>query len=60
MRLCPYCKMEIPQDASICGHCRKNVSKLGMVGDGMQSCGLIMTLLITVPALLFFVFMRGC
>jgi hypothetical protein len=52
--------MEIPQDASICGHCRKNVSKLGMVGDGMQSCGLIMTLLITVPALLFFVFMRGC
>jgi len=24
MKTCPYCKLEIPADALVCGHCRKN------------------------------------
>ncbi len=40
--VCPYCKMEIPDGADICGHCRKNVSKLGMAGDGLKALGAIM------------------
>ena len=24
MKTCPYCKFEIPEDALVCGHCRKN------------------------------------
>lgn len=59
-RPCPFCKFEIPADAQICGHCRKQVSKLGMVGQGMQGCGLVMTLLITVPLVIAFFAMNGC
>src|SRR5262245_52291666 len=32
LRSCPFCRFEIPADALVCGHCRREVSRLASAG----------------------------
>jgi predicted amidophosphoribosyltransferase len=57
---CPFCKSQIPAAASACKHCGKDVSTLHLVGKGMQSLGCLLTIFVTVPVLLLFLFAKGC
>ena len=56
LKTCPHCKSKIPKDATACRSCGKEVSGLALFGHGLQACGCILTLLITVPLALLFLF----
>lgn len=49
---CPYCKLSIPTEASICGHCGKGVSGLHLAGTALSSIGCILTMFVTIPLIL--------
>lgn len=51
-KACPFCKSEVPLDASICRFCTKGISTGHLVGQGLTALGMIGTLLVTIPVLL--------
>jgi len=62
-KVCRYCKSEVPKDAITCKFCTKDIgpgSALKETGQAIQGCGAILTLLITVPIVLFFLFAKSC
>lgn len=58
LRKCPDCGRDISTDAETCPYCgwKSTATKMHETGKAMQSCGLAMTLLITVPLVLIFIF----
>lgn len=55
MAPCRECGKEVSTTAKTCPHCGTQwpANKAALIGQGMQSCGCIMTLLITIPILIF-------
>jgi predicted RNA-binding Zn-ribbon protein involved in translation (DUF1610 family) len=56
---CPECGHMISSDADSCPNCgwKTANARRGETGRAMQSCGLMMTLFITVPIVLICIFM---
>ena len=59
MRTCPHCREDVKDGATVCPHCQRQISTVAIVGEGLQAAGCILTLLITVPILLF-VLLSSC
>jgi len=60
LKQCPFCKSDIPKDASTCRYCAKGVSTVAMIGQGCQGVGCLLTLFVTVPIVLLFLFYAAC
>lgn len=59
LRKCPECGHEMSTDADSCPNCgwKTTATKVGEAGQAMQGCGIVMTVFVTIPIILIFVFM---
>jgi hypothetical protein len=59
-KVCPFCKSDIPKDASACRHCGKDVSTAAVVGKGLTALGCMIMLLAPLAVILFLVIAGSC
>ncbi len=50
---CPFCKKNIDKEATKCPYCQSDLSVASNVGKLLQSIGIILTICITIPVILF-------
>jgi hypothetical protein len=50
---CPFCKKAIPKEAIKCPYCQTDLSTAGNVADILKAVGVILTICVTIPIILF-------
>ncbi len=50
---CPICKKWVNKDASKCPYCQSDLTIGGNIAQVLSSIGIILTLCITIPAIMF-------
>lgn len=59
LKTCPFCKEEVKKGASICPHCRKDISASGMINRlGCSLC--VIGFLIFFVVLIIIGLLKGC
>lgn len=56
---CQECGREVSDQAKTCPHCGAPPTKLQVVGKSLETIGCLLTLLVTIPILLFMLGMCG-
>jgi hypothetical protein len=63
MKKCRFCAEDVQDAAVVCRHCKKNIQPgaqraegLKKVGAAMSGCGCLLTLLVTIPIVLFILY----
>jgi len=50
---CPFCKKQIVKSATKCPYCQTDLSVSGNVANAMRAIGIILTICVTIPIILF-------
>jgi len=50
---CPHCKNKIPKEVMVCPICKNDLSVGGNIAKILMSIGIILTICITIPIMMF-------